>query len=72
MAVGTPCMRNPDRWLSKKASEVARAKEGCNGCPIKLQCRAECLEYEAMAGETKRGTYGGLSEVERINLQARA
>lgn len=64
----TPCFQNPDRWLSKRASEIARAKEGCNGCPIIAQCKAECLEYEAMAGEIKRGTYGGMSEVERTNV----
>lgn len=67
------CAENPDRWLSKKASEIARAKEGCNGCPILMQCRNECLEYEALAGEIKRGVYGGLSETERNNrLMAQA
>lgn len=62
------CVENPDRWLSKKASEIARAKEGCNSCPIIAQCRAECLEYEALAGEIKRGVYGGMSETERNNV----
>ena len=66
--IRTPCAKNPDRWLSKKQSEIARAKEGCNGCPIRQQCLAECLEYEALAGEVKRGVYGGKSETERQNV----
>lgn len=64
----TPCYQNPERWLSKKAGEIARAKEGCNSCPLLVHCRDTCLEYEAMAGQIKRGVYGGLSEVERSNL----
>lgn len=61
----TPCFKDPDTWLSKSQKKIARAIEGCNGCPILMQCRSECLEYEALAGEIKRGVYGGLSETER-------
>lgn len=64
----TPCQRNPDRWTSGKQADVARAKEGCNGCPIRERCLAECLEYEALSGQTKLGTYGGLSQAERNNV----
>ena len=64
----TPCFENPDRWLSRSHKEIARAKEGCNSCPIIAQCKAECLEYEALAGEIKRGVYGGMSETERSNV----
>lgn len=64
----TPCFEDPDTWLSKNQKKIARAKEGCNGCPIKAQCLAECLAYEQLAGEIKRGVHGGLSETERTNL----
>jgi hypothetical protein len=64
----TACFEDPDTWFSKNAKKIARAKEGCNSCPIRVQCLTECLEYEALSGTTKRGVYGGLTEAERINL----
>jgi hypothetical protein len=64
----TPCQRDPDTWVSNKKDDVARAKQGCARCVVRLQCKAECLDYEALAGETKLGTYGGLSQAERNSL----
>ena len=61
-------MKNPERWVSGKKADIEAAKTGCRTCPVKLACRAECLEYEALAGETKLGTYGGLSQAERNSL----
>lgn len=62
-----PCFDDPDLWFSKNQKKILRAKEGCNSCPIRERCLAECLEYEQLAGEIKRGVYGGLSETERSN-----
>lgn len=64
----TPCFENPDLWLSQRPGNIERAKAGCATCPIIKQCLADCLAYEALSGEIKRGVHGGTSEVERINL----
>lgn len=65
----TPCFDSPDTWVSRSKKDIEIAKAGCNRCPIKEKCLAECLEYEAMAGENKVGTYGGLSVYDRRNLK---
>jgi len=55
----------PDRTAYRN-NDIAHAKEVCRRCPV----REECLTA-AMDGREKVGIWGGLTPIERANLQRR-
>lgn len=50
---------NADLFFSEEGSEIAQAKQICNGCPIIQKCRDWAI------GNENFGVWGGMSERER-------
>jgi transcriptional regulator of acetoin/glycerol metabolism len=52
------CEANPDQWFSEAPEKVAKAKAGCDECPVRNDC-AELGENEEF------GVWGGMTPSER-------
>lgn len=63
---GTPCKADPDVMYGTSDASVERAKSICRGCPVMEQCAQWALENRELYG-----TWGGLSERERIKILRR-
>lgn len=57
---------DPDYWEPERPSDASYGQRVCEHCPVK----AECLE-DALAKDSRYGTYGGLTEWERSRLTDR-
>ena len=55
---------DPNLFFSERGESTAPAKAVCRACDV----QAECLAYAVNNGETK-GTWGGLSEMERRRVR---
>jgi hypothetical protein len=59
-------------WFNlKNEKQVRLAKALCKGCPERITCLEDCLEYEALSWEDRHGIFGGLTPNERRKLQTR-
>ncbi|HXN60977.1 MAG TPA: WhiB family transcriptional regulator [Acidimicrobiales bacterium] len=57
------CKGDVDRFFSRDAVDLARARRMCAGCPV----RDECFEY-AMSHPNLQGVWAGLTPRERREL----
>lgn len=62
------CLNDPDLFTATRAGQIAEAKRACLRCTQQPACLAQCLDYERLSGETMKGTIGGTSEIERLQL----
>jgi WhiB family redox-sensing transcriptional regulator len=74
---------NPDRncadkdrelWFPERQNqrETHAAKRLCDGCPVKDDCLADAMRYEAGLGKGSReGIYGGTTPAERYALEVK-
>jgi len=65
-------MYSADPKLQPCTGGGAATLEDCARCCFTEQCKQDTLEYEALAGDTKAGIFGGLTPIERINLREEA
>jgi hypothetical protein len=62
-------MYSTDPRLQPCTGGGAATLDDCCRCVFTEQCRADTLEFERLAGTTKVGIFGGLTEVQRIHLR---
>lgn len=67
MSATNPCQRpdvDPNLFFSNLARDVAAARTLCRTCPVRLDCA-----LEALVNDEQYGTWGGITEIERITGQ---
>lgn len=70
MNTGLPCEDDPDTWFTvsevetrSNLDQIAKAKAGCDVCPIKPGCLEQALNLGV-----EYGVWGGLTSTERRQL----
>lgn len=59
-------MYSDDPRLQPCTNKLAATKEDCASCIFIDQCLHDTLDYEALTGEQRAGTFGGLTQSERV------